>query len=435
MNSSNNAVSRGPRGLIHAAAVLALGCSAGMGDSASDGPTSEVAQELRQSAPHAPPSQHHPVPPPHHPGQGHGAAGSCNQPPGAAGFSGSNGAAGSASGTGGFASGAGGSTGEDPSGGAAGSSEGGFTASGGASEGGASSGGAMNFPDPCGDGVRFTNQCDDGNTVSGDGCSDACVIEPGYACDTPGAPCRQQRCGDGFQDLIFTPGDPAASGGAGGDVFGAGGAAGGPGTFFFEACDDGNTASGDGCSATCDIEPGFICTAPGTLCHEPRCGDGYQDFITAPGGGPATAGAANGTGGTGGGGAFPAAGGSAGAGGAGSFEGCDDGNTASGDGCSATCDVEDGYICFQPNTPCRKPRCGDGVVDFFYPSNDSGTASGGAGTGAGGAETGGVATGAGGLATGGSFATGGAGGAGSVEQCDDGNTVSGDGCSATCQVE
>ena len=30
-----------------------------------------------------------------------------------------------------------------------------------------------------------------------------------------------------------------------------------------EQCDDGNTTSGDGCSATCTLEPGFACVTPG----------------------------------------------------------------------------------------------------------------------------------------------------------------------------
>ena len=38
--------------------------------------------------------------------------------------------------------------------------------------------------------------CDDGNTTDGDGCSAACLIEPGYAC--AGAPSRcALACGDG----------------------------------------------------------------------------------------------------------------------------------------------------------------------------------------------------------------------------------------------
>ena len=54
-----------------------------------------------------------------------------------------------------------------------------------------------------------------------------------------------------------------------------------------EACDDGNTVNGDGCSSTCTIE---VCV----------CGDGVKDVTEA----------------------------------------CDDGNTINGDGCSSTCTIE-----------------------------------------------------------------------------------------------
>jgi cysteine-rich repeat protein len=62
----------------------------------------------------------------------------------------------------------------------------------------------------CGDGTeQAPEECDDGNTVSGDGCSAACI---------------EETCGDG----IVNDG---------------------------EACDDGATLAGDGCSATCTVEP------------------------------------------------------------------------------------------------------------------------------------------------------------------------------------
>jgi len=94
-----------------------------------------------------------------------------------------------------------------------------------------------------------------------------------------------------------------------------------------EACDDGNTLDGDGCSSVCTIEAlcgngildaGEGCddgnTANGDGCSsvclvEPRCGDGNLD----PG------------------------------------EECDDGNNLDGDGCSATCTLQS--------------FCGDGTVD------------------------------------------------------------------------
>jgi len=69
----------------------------------------------------------------------------------------------------------------------------------------------------------------------------------------------------------------------------------------FEACDDGNTESGDGCSADCStVEDGFVCPVPGEPCIQTVCGDG----ITDPG------------------------------------EECDDGNNISGDGCSPNCLLE-----------------------------------------------------------------------------------------------
>lgn len=94
----------------------------------------------------------------------------------------------------------------------------------------------------CGDGVVDPDEeCDDGNTTSGDGCSETCTLE---------------SCGNGVVDVG-------------------------------EECDDGNTTPCDGCSASCQIE---------------ACGNGRVEC----------------------------------------GEECDDGNTASGDGCSATCTLEGG---------------------------------------------------------------------------------------------
>src|SRR3954468_13124814 len=45
-----------------------------------------------------------------------------------------------------------------------------------------------------------------------------------------------------------------------------------------EQCDDGNSTSGDGCSATCKIEPGWICITPGAPClRQVYCGDGVVE--------------------------------------------------------------------------------------------------------------------------------------------------------------
>jgi fibro-slime domain-containing protein len=177
----------------------------------------------------------------------------------------------------------------------------------------------------CGDGIIETGEtCDDGNSVPGDGCSGTCQIEPGYACPNPGKPCvftGQGLCGDGKIE----------------------------GT---EGCDDGNTVSGDGCSSTCQVEAGYSCTIPGQPCTKTNvatCGDGMVE----------------------------------------TGEQCDDGNTVSGDGCSSTCQLEKGWTCPTPGTPCKRQEyCGDGIVE-----------------------------------------------AANGEQCDDGNTIPGDGCSGTCQIE
>jgi fibro-slime domain-containing protein len=89
-----------------------------------------------------------------------------------------------------------------------------------------------------------------------------------------------------------------------------------------EACDDGNTESGDGCSYDCrSVEPGFACHPAGTPCRPiARCGD----RVLAP------------------------------------SEVCDDGNLDEGDGCSARCKLELGFRCDEPGRPCVPTTCGDG---------------------------------------------------------------------------
>ncbi|NBC44799.1 DUF4215 domain-containing protein [Corallococcus exiguus] len=90
-----------------------------------------------------------------------------------------------------------------------------------------------------------------------------------------------------------------------------------------EGCDDGNTTSGDGCSASCQVEPGWNCGAGGLRCHAASCGDG---IIAAP-------------------------------------EECEDGNRDNGDGCNATCRLEQGYACHVVGKQCTKTTCGDGKVE------------------------------------------------------------------------
>lgn len=162
----------------------------------------------------------------------------------------------------------------------------------------------------CGDGVVSGDEaCDDGNTESGDGCASDCLsIEDGYTCLPQGGECTAidepqpsggtVRCGDGL-----VSGD--------------------------EACDDGNTSSGDGCTSDCKtVEEGYTCPPRGGVCSktlpkEVRCGDGVI----------------------------------------GGDEVCDDGNTESGDGCASDClSIEEGYVCSRPGYACTPPQCGDGSV-------------------------------------------------------------------------
>jgi fibro-slime domain-containing protein len=143
-----------------------------------------------------------------------------------------------------------------------------------------------------------------------------------------------------------------------------------------ESCDDNNSTPGDGCSGTCQIETGWACPVAGQPCVKIWvCGNGQVD----PG------------------------------------EECDDGNTNAGDGCSPSCGVEAGYSC--PNHYGNQ-ACLSSTGVACCPNIAA----------AGKSCVGGACTklvvnvcGDGALA--------------GTEQCDDGDTNSGDGCSSTCQLE
>jgi len=105
-----------------------------------------------------------------------------------------------------------------------------------------------------------------------------------------------------------------------------------------EACDDGNTLSGDGCSSLCKIECDFTCSCgdPTKICKSIAvCGDGLKF----------------------------------------SSEGCDDGNTNDGDGCSANCQIEPHWVCPLPGRRCT-PMCGDGVLVGTETCDDGNTVAG-----------------------------------------------------------
>lgn len=127
-----------------------------------------------------------------------------------------------------------------------------------------------------------------------------------------------------------------------------------------EQCDDGNTVSGDGCSASGTIEAGYLCQVPGRPCSlASLCGNNVvdpgeacDDGNTTESGNGCTAscglslcgnGVLNNR-------QFP------------NFdqETCDDGNTVEGDGCSRLCEVEPGFSC--TGTP---SRCVTSGVELF----------------------------------------------------------------------
>jgi fibro-slime domain-containing protein len=218
-------------------------------------------------------------------------------------------------------------------------------------------------PPACGDGeinLDPPEACDDGNSLPGDGCSGACVVEPYFECPVPGQPCVSTIvCGDG----VVGPG---------------------------EACDDANLNDGDGCAGDChQVERGYSCRTPGVPCIRVyTCGDGLVD----------------------------------------PNEGCDDANLTVGDGCDTRCRMENGFKCTGNPSVCSPTTCGDGVREGAESCDDGNTepfdgcsptcqaepvcptgqpCSSSCGDGI-------------------TFNT---------EQCDDGNLRDGDGCSSTCQVE
>ncbi len=190
----------------------------------------------------------------------------------------------------------------------------------------------------CGDGRRDAasgETCDDGNLNAGDGCSAVCRLEPGWTCAGTPSICTSV-CGDN----IVVGAETCDDGNTVTEICAYGQASclvcsatcrSVPGATSFcgdgrrdaangEACDDGDAASGDGCSSLCRVEPGWTCTGTPSVCTS-VCGDGVL----------------------------------AGA------ETCDDGNTQSGDGCSAACALEAGWTCQGVPAVCTED-CGDGLV-------------------------------------------------------------------------
>jgi fibro-slime domain-containing protein len=236
----------------------------------------------------------------------------------------------------------------------------------------------------CGNNVVDTGEaCDDGNKMGGDGCTPLCQIEDGYTCPPSGGGCTLTvNCGNGKLE----------------------------GT---EQCDDGNMANGDGCDSTCKVESGYQCRVPNRPCV-PTCGDGVIK----------------------------------------GSEQCDDGNMADADGCSSQCLIEPGSTCSGTPSVCTHATCGNGIKEgnegcdcgdgkVAVPANCPGPN--GLFTGSPDATKRGCSktctaepacrSGTGMMTTRACDTSCGNGNIEPGEDCDDGNTVNGDGCSSTCKVE
>ena len=215
-------------------------------------------------------------------------------------------------------------------------------------------------PNPdCGNGVLDPLEaCDDANIMGGDGCSETCLIE-----DNNGPCASNSQCLNGVCDQTVSPAVCEPAGLCGNGLI-----------ETAEGCDDGNTATNDGCNAFCQIENGAgvctidaqclsnICNTTTGVCDpNPNCGNGSLENLFG--------------------------------------ESCDDSNIMGGDGCSENCLIEDtqgpctantdcvGGICDPTSNTCESADlCGNGVIE-------------------------------------------------SGEGCDDGGVVSGDGCSSACLIE
>ncbi len=146
-------------------------------------------------------------------------------------------------------------------------------------------------PAECGDGVaEGAEQCDDGSQcdggsddgedcttddtacvagggscgpLAGDGCSDDCLLEPGYHCPVDGEPCEPTICGDGLVQGLEACDDGSQCDGGTDDGEDC--------TTDDTACVAGGgscgTADGDGCAADCTVENFYRCSGEPSSCR------------------------------------------------------------------------------------------------------------------------------------------------------------------------
>ncbi len=201
------------------------------------------------------------------------------------------------------------------------------------------------IPITCGDGIISPGEaCDDGNSDGGDGCNILCSIESGWTCAGEPSQCTR-LCGNNQLD----PGEACDGGQLGGAScsslgFDTGSLACLTDCTFdtsgcsMYSCGDGVITGLEECDglalggATC-VSLGFVsgslaclsnCTFDTSACVAPECGDGVIS--------------------------------------AGIGEQCDDNNALSGDGCNAACQVENGWICTGEPSVCN-PSCGNSTWD------------------------------------------------------------------------
>jgi len=171
--------------------------------------------------------------------------------------------------------------------------------------------------DTCGNSIVEAGEgCDDGSITPGDGCDASCLVEDGSGCTT-GADCASTVC-----DLTEAPPVCEPAGVCGNGTVEAG-----------ESCDDGGTATGDGCDASCFVEDGSGCTAGAD------CASGVCDLNEAPAVCEPADVCGNGTVEAG--------------------EACDDGNTDNSDGCNSICLLEEGSGCTL-GSECATGQCDAG---------------------------------------------------------------------------